>query len=451
MKILSGSRCARTVDPHSKNNNNIGKLRIKNGLSSQNTKTIDLNLPFFIAKRIAFNRQQSFSRFIIRLSIAATALSVAAMILSLSFVNGFQKVVSEKVFSFWGHIRVQHFEPFKVSIAEEYPIQKNDTSEMVIAADPRVNYLQAFATKSAILKSSETIEGILFKGVEKDYHFEGLSPFLVKGKWPTFSDSSYSTEIMISEFHAQQLKLDVGKELLIYFIQPGQERPRTRKLKVSGIYKTGIEIYDRTYVLGDIGLIRRLNDWDNNTIGGYEVFLKEYSQMGEVSENIYTALPAGWDSKTMKEIYPEIFDWLNLQDTNKYILVTVMTIVALINLITCLIILVLERTRMIGVLKALGSSDWNIQQIFMQQGAFITLTGVLLGLAVGLGLSFLQLKTGFITLNEEAYYMKVAPVHLIWWQIGAVTVGTFIVCFLILLIPSWISRRISPTKAIQFS
>ncbi len=433
------------------NNDNTVQLRIKNDLSSQNTKTIDLNLPFFIAKRIAFNRQQSFSRFIIRLSIAATALSVAAMILSLSFVNGFQKVVSEKVFSFWGHIRVQHFEPFKVSIAEEYPIRKNDTSEMVITANSRVSYMQAFATKSAILKSSETIEGILFKGVEKDYHFEGIEQFRMKGTWPKPGDSSYSTEIMISEFHARQLKLDVGKELLIYFIQPGQESPRTRKLKVSGIYKTGIEIYDKTYVLGDIGLIRRLNDWDNQTIGGYEVFLKDYSKMEEVSESMYNALPAGWDSRTMKEIYPEIFDWLNLQDTNKYILITVMTIVAVINLITCLIILVLERTRMIGVLKALGSNDWKVQQIFVQQGAYIALTGIGLGLAIGLGLSYFQLRTGFITLNEEAYYMSVAPVDIVWWQVAAVTAGTFLVCFLILLIPSWISRKISPAKAIQFS
>ncbi|HLO79702.1 MAG TPA: FtsX-like permease family protein [Chitinophagaceae bacterium] len=415
------------------------------------TKTIVLNLPFFIAKRIAFNREQSFSRFIIRLSIAATALSVAAMILSLSFINGFQKVVSEKVFSFWGHIRVQHFEPFKVSIAEEFPIQKNDTAEKAIISDGRVKYLQPFATKSAILKSSETIEGILFKGVDRGYHFEEVEQFRMKGKWPSFNSDGYSTDIMISEYHAQQLKLDVGKELLIYFIQPGQEAPRTRKLKVCGIYKTGIEIYDKIYVLGDIGLIRKLNDWHNGLIGGYEVFLKDYSTMAETSESIYTALPIGWDSKTMKEIYPEIFDWLNLQNTNKYILLIVMTIVAVINLITCLIILVLERTRMIGVLKALGNNDWKVQQIFMLQGAYIALTGVIIGLIVGLGLSYLQLKTGFITLNEEAYYMKVAPVYIIWWQVIAVTIGTFLVCFTILLIPSWISRRISPAKAIQFS
>jgi lipoprotein-releasing system permease protein len=373
------------------------------------------------------------------------------MVISLSFVNGFQKVVSEKVFSFWGHVRVQHFEPFKVSIAEEYPILRNDTAENLMRTNKDVKYVQAFATKSAILRSTETIEGILFKGVEKDYHFDGVEPFRVKGKWPVIGDSSgYSTEIMISQYIADQLKLDVGQQVIIYFIQEGQEQPRTRKLTISGIYKTGIEVYDRTYVIGDMGLIQRLNNWQPGTSGGYELVLHDYNKMDKVSEQIYAELPIGWDSRTLREIYPEIFDWLNLQNTNKYILISVMTAVAVINLITCLIILVLERTRMIGVLKALGSTNWTIQQIFITQGAYITILGVFLGLLMGLGLSYLQLKTGFIKLNEEAYYMTVAPVDIIWWQVALVSIVTFLVCFLILMIPSFISHRINPSKAVQF-
>ncbi|MFN9492678.1 MAG: ABC transporter permease [Sphingobacteriales bacterium] len=386
-----------------------------------------------------------------RLSVVATVISVASMVISLSFVNGFQKVVSEKVFSFWGHVRVQHFEPFKVSIAEEYPILRNDTAENLMRTNKDVKYVQAFATKSAILRSTETIEGILFKGVEKDYHFDGVEPFRVKGKWPVIGDSSgYSTEIMISQYIADQLKLDVGQQVIIYFIQEGQEQPRTRKLTISGIYKTGIEVYDRTYVIGDMGLIQRLNNWQPGTIGGYELVLHDYNRMDKVSEQIYAELPIGWDSRTLREIYPEIFDWLNLQNTNKYILISVMTAVAVINLITCLIILVLERTRMIGVLKALGSTNWTIQQIFITQGAYITILGVFLGLLMGLGLSYLQLKTGFIKLNEEAYYMTVAPVDIIWWQVALVSIVTFLVCFLILMIPSFISHRINPSKAVQF-
>jgi lipoprotein-releasing system permease protein len=409
-----------------------------------------LNTPFFIAKRIALNREQSFSRFIIRLAIAATTISVAAMILSLAFINGFQKVISEKVFSFWGHIRVQHFEPFKVSIAEETPILKNDTIEREISQLDNVAHIQPFATKSAIINANATIEGVLFKGVSQGYPFKKLDAFLKKGRWIQFNDTSYSQEIVLSEFMAQELSLDVGNDLLIYFIQPGEEKPRTRKLKVCGLYKTGIDVYDKTFAMGDMRLIQRLNDWQPGQIGGYEVVLKDYSSMNEVSDSIYDKLPAGWNSKTMKEIYPDIFDWLNLQNTNKYILIAVMTAVALINLITCLIILVLERTRMIGVLKAIGTADWKIQQIFMYYGALITLWGIALGLILGLGISILQKKTGFIKLNEEAYYMSTAPVDLIWWQVGLVVAGTFLVCFLVLLIPSLISRKISPAKAVQF-
>jgi lipoprotein-releasing system permease protein len=392
-----------------------------------------LNTPLFIAKRIALNRQQSFSRFIIRLAIAATTISVAAMILSLAFINGFQKVISEKVFSFWGHIRVQHFEPFKVSIAEETPILRNDTIEKELRKLGNVANLQPFATKSAILNANATIEGVLFKGVS-----EG------------FNDTAYNPEIVLSQFIADQIGVDVGNDLLIYFIQPGEEKPRTRKLRVCGIYKTGIDIYDKTFALGDMRLIQRLNDWQQDQIGGYEVILKDYSIMNETSNEIYAILPMGWNSRTMREVYPEIFDWLNLQNTNKYIMIAVMTAVALINLITCLIILVLERTRMIGVLKAVGTSDSKIQQIFMYYGAMITLWGIAGGLLLGLGISYLQLKTGFIRLNEEAYYMDKAPVDLIWWQVGLVVTGTFLVCFLVLLIPSLISRKISPAKAVQF-
>jgi lipoprotein-releasing system permease protein len=409
-----------------------------------------LNTPFFIAKRIALNREQSFSRFIIRLAIAATTISVAAMILSLAFINGFQKVISEKVFSFWGHIRVQHFEPFKVSIAEETPILRNDTIEREISAMENVAYVQPFATKSAILNANSTIEGVLFKGVSKGYPFAKLDAFLKKGRWIQFNDSSYSQEIVMSEHIARQIGVDIGNDLLIYFIQPGEEKPRTRKLRVCGIYKTGIDTYDKTFALGDMRLIQRLNDWQPEQIGGYEVILKDYNKMGVNSDQIYLTLPAGWNSKTMQEIYPEIFDWLNLQNTNKYIMIAVMTIVALINLITCLIILVLERTRMIGVLKAVGTSDWKIQQIFMSYGALITFWGIGGGLLLGVGIGLLQKKTGFIKLNEEAYYMDRAPVDLIWWQVGAVVAGTFIVCFLVLLIPSIISRRISPSKAVEF-
>jgi len=409
-----------------------------------------LNTPLFIAKRIAFNRDKSFSGFIIRLAVTATVISVAAMILSLAFINGFQKVVSEKVFSFWGHIRVQHFEPVKVSIAEESPIRKNDTIEAEIASQSNVAYVQTFATKSAIINANASIEGVLFKGVDKGYHFDELDQFLMEGRWINFTDSGYAPEIVISSYSANRLNLKTNDDVLIYFIQPGEEKPRTRKLKITGIYKTGIDVYDRTFALGDLRLIQRLNNWGDDEIGGYEVRLKDYTQMAANSDEIYDKLPVGWNCRTMKEIYPEIFDWLNLQDTNKYILLTVMIIVALINLITCLIILVLERIRMIGVLKALGAKNITIQTIFIHHTLIITITGIILGTLLALGLLYLQQETGFIKLQEEAYYLSEAAVKIVWWQILLIISCTFAVCLVILTIPSLLVRRIQPVKAIQF-
>jgi len=409
-----------------------------------------LDTSLFIAGRIARNRQRSFSRLIIRLSVAATTLSVATMVLALAFVNGFQQVISEKVFSFWGHLRVQRLEAYKVNVAEETPVERNDTVERRIAAMPQVADVQAFATRSAILNANGSIEGVLFKGVERGYRFASLEPFLKKGRWLLPDDSTRNREIVISEAMAAQLGLDVGDDLLVYFIRPGEARPRTRKLRVCGLFRTGIDIYDKTFAYGDLSLVQRLNGWGPGQIGGYEVVLSDPGVMDYLSNMIYDGLPQGWDSKTLRDIHPEIFDWLDLQDTNKYILLTVMTVVAAINLITCLIILVLERTRMVGVLKALGMSDWGIQKIFLAHGAVIMARGIGIGTALGLGICLLQLKTGFIRLDEQAYYMDRAPVELVWWQVGAVILGTFAVCMAVLLVPSMISRRVQPAKAVQF-
>ncbi len=409
-----------------------------------------MDTSLFIAGRIARNRQRSFSRFIIRLAVVATALSVATMILSLAFVNGFQKVIADKIFSFWGHIRVQRMEAYKVNVAEETPMDRSDSVERHIESLPFVADMQAFATKSAVLNANGTIEGVLFKGVEPDYRFPALSAFLKKGRWLQPDDSSRNREIVLSETVAQELFLDVGDDLLVYFIRPGEDRPRTRKLRVCGLFRTGIDIFDRTFAYGDLGLVQRLNGWSPAQIGGYEVVLSEPEWMDYLSNLIYNDLPQGWDSKTLREIHPEIFDWLNLQDTNKYILLTVMTIVAAINLITCLIILVLERTRMVGVLKAVGMSDWGIQKIFLAHGAVILSRGIGIGTALGLGICLLQEKTGFIRLDEQAYYVDRAPVEVVWWQVGAVILGTFLICILVLLVPSLVSRRVQPAKAMQF-
>lgn len=409
-----------------------------------------MNVASFIARRVAFNQQKSFSRFIIRLALWATAISVAAMIIAMAFTNGFQFAISQKIFSFWGHIRVQHFQPNHVTISEELPIEQNDTVVNLLRQNAAVKTVQAFATKNAILKTSETIEGILFKGVEKSYDFSNIDRFLEAGRWVSFPDSGYSYDINLSSYTARQLKLAVNDQVLIYFIQSDGSAPRARKLTVAGIYNTGIEEYDKLMAVGDIRLIQRLNDWDRNEIGGYEIFLKNYQQMDAVNGSIFYQLPDGWNSLTTKELNPNIFDWLNLQDQTVVIVLLIMTIVAVLNLITCLIILVLERTRMAGILKALGARDSTIQKVFLYHGSLIAIGGIIIGNIIGLSFCWLQQRYGFIPLPEEMYYISKAEVNIVGWQVALVNGITLLICILVLIIPTFIIRKIQPVKAIRF-
>ncbi len=411
-----------------------------------------MNVATFIARRIAFNRQKSFSRFIIRLATAATALSVAAMVVTISFVTGFQQTVANKVFSFWGHLRVQQYEASKAIVAEETPLLKNDTVLRLLHQLPEVKQVQAFATKSAVISYKAEIDGILIKGVEGDYDFTNLKAFLKEGRWMNFNDSSYDKQIVISQPLAQELQIHVNDTVQVYFISGAENRSTMRKLQVCGIYKTGIEEYDNLFAIADLRLLRRVNNWDDNEIGGYEIFLKDYRKIDTINEDLYSKypLPGAWVSRSVKDIYPNIFDWLSIQDVNRNVIFIVMAIVAVINLVTCLLILVLERTRMVGILKAVGSSDWTIQKIFLYYATVIAGGGILLGLFFGVGLCLLQQYTGFITLDESAYYVATAPVIIVWWQVFAICAVTLVVCYLSLLLPTLFVRTIKPVKAIQF-
>lgn len=407
-----------------------------------------MNFSYFIAKRVAFNKQKTFSSFIIKLSVTATALSVAAMIITMAFVNGFQQTVSQKVFSFWGHIRAQHFEVNKSLVSEETPIFPNDTVVKRLQQINSIAKIQPFATKSAVIEKQKNIEGILLKGIDETYDSTALEKFMQQGRWLNFADSLYSKEIIVSATTANNLNIQLNDTIHIFFVSNNEEASAYRSLKVVGIYKTGIEEYDKLFAIGDIRLIRRLCNWENNEIGGYEIFLKDYSQMDKVNETI--DLPMLWSTKTIKEVYPNIFDWLNIQNVNRNVMFVIMAIVAIINLVTCLLILVLERLRMIGILKAIGAENSSIQNIFLYHATFIALTGIGIGLVLGVGLCLLQQYFGIIRLDEANYYVAVAPVKLIWWQVILTCIATAIVCFAALSIPALLVKKIMPVKAIQF-
>ncbi len=382
---------------------------------------------------------------------AATAVSIIAMIITLAFVNGFQEQVANKIFGFWGHIRVQKYETGKSLISEELPLTKNKAVENSLATAPGVVSYQSFATKSAVLESNTEIEGVLIKGIEKNENHTALKKFLVAGRWMQFTDSLYSKETIVSDAIAKQLQIKINDTIKVHFVSTNADAQKTyRKLVVVGFYHTGIDEYDKLFMIADINLIRRINDWEPDQIGGYEVFVDKYQDIDAISGGLSNALPLEWMSKSIKEIYPNIFDWLDIQDVNRNVVFIVMGIVALINLITCLLILMLERTNMIGLLKAMGATSWTIQKIFIVYASFITLAGVGFGLIIGVGICLLQQATGFITLDEASYYITVAPIKIIWWQVAAVCAGTSVVCFISLFLPTLLIPKVSPVKAIEF-
>jgi len=383
--------------------------------------------------------------------VVATAVSIIAMIITLAFVNGFQEKVADKIFGFWGHIRVQKYETGKSLISEELPLTKNTAVENSMASTPGVVSYQSFATKSAVLESQNDIEGVLIKGIEKNENHSALKQFLVAGRWIQFTDSLYSKETLVSDAVAKALQIKINDTIKVHFVATNSDAQKTyRKLVVVGFYHTGIDEYDKLFMIADINLIRRINNWEPNQIGGYEVFINQYQNINAVSSTLSNALPSEWMSKSIKEVYPNIFDWLDIQDVNRNVVFIVMGIVALINLITCLLILMLERTNMIGLLKSMGATGWTIQKIFIVYASFITLAGVGFGLVIGLGICFLQQATGFITLDEASYYISVAPVKIIGWQVAAVCAGTSLVCFVSLFLPTLLIPKISPVKAIEF-
>ncbi len=382
---------------------------------------------------------------------AATAVSIIAMIITLAFVNGFQEQVANKIFGFWGHIRVQKYETGKSLISEELPLTKNKAVENSLATAPGVVSYQSFATKSAVLESNSEIEGVLIKGIEKNENHSTLKKFLVAGRWMQFTDSLYCKETIVSDAVAKQLQIKINDTIKVHFVSTNTDAQKTyRKLVVVGFYHTGIDEYDKLFMIADINLIRRINNWEPDQIGGYEVFVDQYQNIDAISGGLSNALPSEWMSKSIKEIYPNIFDWLDIQDVNRNVVFIVMGIVALINLITCLLILMLERTNMIGLLKAMGATSWTIQKIFIVYASFITLAGVGFGLIIGVGICLLQQATGFITLDEASYYITVAPIKIIWWQVAAVCAGTSVVCFISLFLPTLLIPKVSPVKAIEF-
>lgn len=368
------------------------------------------------------------------------------MIVAGAIVNGFQKEISEKVFGFWGHITVRSLEQGRSY--GEVPVSMQQSFYPGLEKLPGVRHIQVFATKAGILKTDREMEGMVLRGIGADFDWTFLKNYLVEGNILMAGDSTSKSKILISKTTADRLKLQVGDEVIVYFVQ---QPMRYRKLKIGGIYKTGLDEYDRLYAIVDIGLIQRINNWNSNEVGGFEVFINQVNQldnMGSLINSDY--IGQDLEAKTMKQVNPNLFDWLDLQTMNEKVIIILMILVAIINMTTVLLILILERTNMVGILKSLGGSNWMIRKIFLYHAAYITGVGLLLGNIFGIGICLVQKYFEIIKLPEESYYVSVAPVLMEPLYILSINAGTLIICLVTLIVPSYLVSRITPVKAIRF-
>ncbi len=381
----------------------------------------------------------------------AVALSLAVMIIATAVLFGFNNQISAKIHGFWGHVQVKSFDANR-SLENIQPISTNTISYKVLDTISQIHHVQVFAHKPSIIQKDGEIEGIVFKGIGQDFNWDFFSQYLVDGTTIEMNDSMKSKKIVVSKTTSDRLNLGIGDDLLAMFVRQGQSRPYYRKFEITGIYNTGLAEFDRYYALVDIRHIQKVQDWKSDEVGGYEVFLHDPDEIDGMTDRIYyEVLEPNMVAQSIKEIYPNIFDWLSMHRSTVLILISLLALVAGINMITALLILILERTSMIGVMKSLGASNWSIRKIFLYNAAIIIGVGLLLGNILGIGLSLLQLHFGIVKLPPESYYLAVAPIEFNVPIILLINFCTFIFCLLMLFVPSYLVSKVDPIKAIRFS
>lgn len=407
-----------------------------------------LNFELFIAKRILSRDKGNFSRPIVRISLVSIALGLAVMIISVAVTTGFKSAISDKVTGFASHIQITSFENNKTF--ELAPLDMNQSFYPSLNDSSGIRHIQVFATKSGLIKTTDQIQGIVMKGIWTDFDTSFFAESIIAGSMLKIDPDKRTDSILISRKIADKLNFKVGDPVRVYFINPDEASPRGRKFVVQGIYETGLEDFDNQYILGDMRHIQKLNNWEDFQVSGFEIFLDDFRTIDQNWERIYNNIGYELNATSIKEAYPQIFDWLNLQDMNVIIILVLMIAVAVINMISTLLILILEKTNMIGILKALGAKGVSIRKVFLYNAAFIVGKGLLWGNAFGLAVALLQQNLRLIKLNQESYYVSYVPVHLDLWTVMALNLGTLALCVLFLLIPSYVIARISPVKAIRW-
>ncbi len=414
-----------------------------------------MNAELFIAQKITQTGENNkqVSGPIVKIAVFGIALGLAVMIVSVAIVTGFKNEVSEKVIGFAAHIQVTNFDSNRSY--ETLPIDRFQLSQPLLNKIKGIKHSQVFITKSGIIKTKNNIQAIILKGVDKEYDWTFIKNHLVEGEVFTLSDSVKSNKIIISQYIANLLQLKLGDNITLYFVQ---DPPRMRAFKIGGIYKTSIEDFDKTFAIVDLRHLQKLNGWAPNQVSGYEIIIDDKANLQALTDSVYelggfhfTDDGATLKITNIKKLYPQIFDWLNLQDINVWIILALMLIVAGINMISGLLILILERTNMIGLLKGLGYDNWRIRKIFLYQSGFLIMRGLFWGNVIGLAICFIQKYFGLIPLDEATYYIDKVPINLKAMHLLYLNAGTLALIVAMMVIPSYLITKIKPAKAIKFN
>lgn len=410
-----------------------------------------MNLEYFIAKRLitARDHKSSISAPIIKIAIAAIAIGMIMMIISIATGIGLQQKIRQKVAAFNGHIIITNYDENQSQLSIT-PISTHQDFYPKFKNVQGINHVQAVATKSGIIRTETAFEGIIFKGVGKEYRWNHLQEYLVSGKLPNLN-SQLNDEVLISEFLANRLNLKVGDKFNTFFMKEDtNQKPNLRVFKITGIFNSGFQEFDSTYIIGDLRHIQRINKWESDQVGSFEVFVDDFNAIQEKGQEVYEKTGSTLDTQTIVEKYYYIFEWLKLFDFNIIVILVIMIAVATINMVVALLVLILERTQMIGILKSMGANNWAVRKIFLYNAFYLISKGLFWGNLIGVGMLLIQQNFGVIKLNPENYYVNEAPVFIDFGTIFLLNIGTILICLLILLIPSYIITKISPIKAIRF-
>ena len=410
-----------------------------------------MNFEFFIAKRLISTQsyKSSVSAPIIKIGVLAIAISTIVMLFAVAISVGLQQKIRDKAVAFNGHITISNFDT-NLSEGAQAPIKKTQLFYPEFKEVAGITHVQAVAQKFGIIRTETDFEGLFLKGVGIDYNWQYFKEFLIQGTLPNYSES-YSDEVLISEHLAKRLLFKLGDTFQMYFLKSDSSSPPSiRKFKIVGIFNSGFEELDQTFLIGDLNHVQRLNRWSKDQVGQFEVFIQDYEDLEAKGLEVYAETPSTLNAQTVKQKYPVIFDWIAIFDKNTYGIIAMMILVGVINMITALLVLILERTQMIGILKALGSRSWSIQKVFIYTASYLAITGLILGNGIGLLLLFIQKYLSPITLNPSVYYVSKAPVDINLWTILSLNLLTFSICVLVLIIPSYLIAKIAPVKAIKF-